>query len=219
MREAIKLVRKWMHELDGGTQRHLQSIERREGKRASCHECRSAACCYQKIEIHLFEAMAIAKRIRAEQRDTPGFRERLRYLGVQMGEADTATWLNKRIPCAFLTSKDRCSIYRDRPLQCRNYYVFTDPELCGMPAGTEVRFMNTEPMQMKAGQFAQGFQKLIGLPNAMGRVYYGPLPSLVLHALEALDSLEPNKVLARKSWPKASEVEVQKIAKQPESRP
>ncbi len=46
-------------------------------------------------------------------------------------------YFDARIPCPFLED-DRCGVYADRPLVCREYNVVTPPELCST-LNSEVR--------------------------------------------------------------------------------
>lgn len=202
---AAKIVRAWMRELDQEVGTHLQKVENRIGQRSSCRTCRVPACCDQKVEIHFFEAIAIAKRLRSESRDTPELRDKLEEMGDLMTSTNTYDYRNLRKPCIFL-ERYRCSIYKDRPSQCRAYHVFTPADLCAQPSGTEVTHLNTVRSLLASAEFSREFQKRLGLPNTGERMAYGSLPRLTLYALRALDSMHPIELLRRCDWPTSAEV-------------
>lgn len=129
-----------------------------EGRQVSC-QMGCAACCRQLVPITEIEARAIGRLVAdmSEPRrgeiwaryaavrarlDAAGLLERLgaRYgwTTVEFKEA-VRHYFRQAIPCPFLED-ECCSIYADRPLQCREYLVTSPAELCAQEdhAGIEI---------------------------------------------------------------------------------
>ncbi len=132
--------------------------ERAEGRTPSCREgC--AACCRQLVPISVVEARAIAETVEAlpdarrkatrerfaeavaklealgllDAREGPG-RATLRAAGTTSDRKAAwaevvARYFSAKIPCPLLED-ERCSLYEQRPLVCREYLVTSAPELC-----------------------------------------------------------------------------------------
>ena len=127
------------------------------GKPVTCR-AGCGACCRQLVPVTRAEARRLREVIEelpeprrgtVRQRFTDA-RERLQQVGM-LGQLEHATTLGERetpnqlgidyfhlgIPCPFLEDES-CSIYHDRPLQCRQYLVVTPPELCVDPIANQV---------------------------------------------------------------------------------
>lgn len=56
-----------------------------------------------------------------------------------------------KLPCAFLRD-GLCSIYDNRPISCRGYYVKSAPELCGSAEGTQVHVVSIKATELSRAQ-------------------------------------------------------------------
>jgi Fe-S-cluster containining protein len=104
-------------------------------------------CCSLLVIVELAEAEYIVSRNRdAVARALPVLLEQHIRLTSELGDIDVADMFADkarereagaryhamRMPCAFLDSERRCTIYRDRPLACRTHFVVSAPELCSI---------------------------------------------------------------------------------------
>jgi Fe-S-cluster containining protein len=127
-----------------------------EGRTVSC-KAGCAACCHHLIAISSVEAAALAERVAAmppERQaavrgrfaaavarmeaigvlDPAGPRGRAALIsrpraGESAWEHVSRAYFEARIPCPFLEG-DRCGIYEERPIVCREYQVTTPATLC-----------------------------------------------------------------------------------------
>jgi Fe-S-cluster containining protein len=129
-----------------------ETESRREGVQVSCRPgC--AACCRQLIPVGQLEAPRLAqlvaelppeRRLIIDERFAAA-RERVIAAGLltRLEQADQHTdsadrvalgvdYFALRIDCPFLED-ERCSIYADRPVACREYVVTSPPEQCWSP--------------------------------------------------------------------------------------
>jgi Fe-S-cluster containining protein len=64
---------------------------------------------------------------------------------IKLTEQQTRFFHHSKAPCAFLDSKNNCSIYAIRPLVCRTHVVVSDPELCS-PARPNTTVQTLDPV-------------------------------------------------------------------------
>jgi Fe-S-cluster containining protein len=136
----------------------LAEVEsRRDGKEVSCR-VGCAACCRQLIPVSEHEARRIAdlvaalpdeRRREVEERfervvgelASRGLADRLLVADQVESEDDRAElgheYFALRLDCPFLED-ERCTIYADRPIACREYLVTSPPENCWSPESTPV---------------------------------------------------------------------------------
>ena len=135
--------------------------ERAEGRKVQC-EAGCAACCRQLVPISVVEARSLARAvdalpparraaIRARFAETVRRMERLGLLdagappgrmALQSPTGDpraawgevAARYFAARMPCPLLES-ERCSVYDERPIVCREYLVTSPPERCATLGG------------------------------------------------------------------------------------
>lgn len=125
--------------------------------RKGCH-----ACCRQLVVLTALEArhifikhrarvMRLADRIEEQAQLIDSFEKPEAVLSFSAGNqtyeehqarANLAAvmaeqWWNEKQECVFLEG-GICTIYEDRPLACRRYFVVSDPELCGRDTLTDV---------------------------------------------------------------------------------
>jgi Fe-S-cluster containining protein len=135
-------------------------------RRAAAHgeevSCRAgcAACCRYLVPVspvearrlrEIVDAMPAPRRAEVEGRFA-ALRERLAGAGVleRLRQPETlspeerntlgAAYFALDLPCPFLEG-ERCSIYPERPLACREFMVTSPAELCGATDGTPVRMV------------------------------------------------------------------------------
>jgi Fe-S-cluster containining protein len=60
--------------------------------------------------------------------------EQLREKYLQYDSEDEPVWRTRKIPCSFLDSK-KCSIYEDRPQECRDYPYLYKPDFSSRTMG------------------------------------------------------------------------------------
>lgn len=89
-----------------------------------CHHC-----CYQLVGVSKLESMYLADVIKKKNLKID--LERLK----KQAKFDDPILFFEGLPfedkrCIFLNDKNECSIYEDRPLICRTYFVKNDPEFC-----------------------------------------------------------------------------------------
>ncbi|WP_158686988.1 YkgJ family cysteine cluster protein [Rhizobium leguminosarum] len=88
-----------------------------------CHEgC--AWCCHQNVEVSILEAILIAVETAHDERGTK-FDERSQSL-LSLSDRERAV---QGEPCPFLDDRNKCSIYKVRPVACRSYLA-PDPRQC-----------------------------------------------------------------------------------------
>lgn len=202
--DAIKLVREWIGILDDKANGYVSKIEQLEGQRTSCRQCRSAGCCFQLVTVHLFEALPIAQRLRADRLDTPQLRAKLLADAQLMEQSPArAVYMDHNRPCTFLSDRNRCNVYRDRPIACRTYHVWSDPELCGPPSGKDkILAFDNGQFFAAAGEFGVQFTgNEMGIPSTESRVLAGVLPRVVLSVLESWDAPNFITALEARPWP------------------
>jgi Fe-S-cluster containining protein len=132
----------------------VQLVSERQGELGHPVSCRAgcSACCRILVGASVWELdrlrryveeMPAPERVRARFDQTidavaeAGLLDRLRSHPALSAE-DAATLAEKyarlQLPCPFLED-DRCSVYEERPLACRELIVTSDPALCGKAGG------------------------------------------------------------------------------------
>jgi Fe-S-cluster containining protein len=171
---------------------------------SSCIGCTAAKGCCSLIQIaHLHEGVPIAARLRAEGRDTPELRDRLRETADAMTAADRDEW---RRPCVFLDDAERCTIYSDRPTACGTLFVYSPAERCADRAASDEIEVHDISVEISAVvQFAEAFRRRLGLRRKVGRMYVDVLPRIVLRCLEAWDRTDYHDYFRLQTWPEMSD--------------
>jgi Fe-S-cluster containining protein len=153
----------------------------KQGITPSCRQGCSH-CCYQLTTITPLEALPLAISIEA----FPSFRKRsaINRLGRSLRETlkstDRVHHFERQLPCALL-EHDLCSLYPVRPAPCRYMLVVSDPQQCAPQNGHTVSAVNTFSLQnlvweMNAHTLYHG--------ELVASLISGPLPMMVLHALQ-----------------------------------
>jgi Fe-S-cluster containining protein len=168
-------------------------------KVVSCHTCTAPkACCTLITTAFLHEAVPIAARLRAEGRDTPELRARLRASAEAMESSHVTPY---QAPCVFLGDGERCTIYEHRPSECGVCFVYSPAAACSDPAVTEVERYHAAGAMPAVWRTAELFRVRMGLPALAGRMYVGAMPRMVLVCLQTWDRDDFAKTLARRDWP------------------
>lgn len=96
-----------------------------------CHHC-----CYLDVDVSLLEAAYIAR--------NTGYTQVMRESRIRKG------YHRGRQYCGFLNRETgTCSIYEFRPLACRSFFAYDDPELCDKDEGsTEHAIFNIRAMEL-----------------------------------------------------------------------
>lgn len=148
----------------------------------SCHTCTAPkGCCTLTTTAYLHEAVPLAARLRAEGRDTPELRERLRASARVM---ETHAMTVSRNSCVFLDENQRCTVYEDRPSVCGTTFVSSPPQHCSEPAQQTESY--DHPFTKVSIEAERTFEEAAGLTRMKGP-YLGALPRMVLLTLEAWD--------------------------------
>lgn len=201
MTGAVALVRSWIADLDGKIERYVERMELVEGA-VSCRTCTEPACCRQIVLCHLFEVLPIVERLRAEGRDTPALRERLRRDADDMerlGFGDGGWWDSGR-GCPFLVDR-RCSIYEARPSSCRAYYVLSPAELCASGGRAIVKMLGCRNhAEDDAVATSMAIHAALGLRRRPA-VYVDFLPRTVVRLLRAHGRKDWAAYVDRQDWP------------------
>jgi len=109
----------------------LQVGRSKFGEEPACGRCTSPACCWQVVSVTLMEALPIARALRHLNQDTAKFLARLEDLGQWQRSMNAAAWFNMHEPCPFQDQQNRCMIYAQRPIACRQHFAWTpDPLYC-----------------------------------------------------------------------------------------
>lgn len=113
--------------------------------RIACNDCTAPACCNQRVDVNLVEALVIYRH--AAEHARRQLAEALRR-GDDLRRrppADDGAFFRRRTPCPFL-DRGRCTIYRARPLACREHYMAGNPNKCRDElAPTDTYGMNPDP--------------------------------------------------------------------------
>lgn len=84
-------------------------------------------CCYMKVSVMRSEAMVLAEHIRTNPGSISMKRLRRQAKAKTVKEWQQLSFPDQR--CVFL-KENLCTVYDDRPIACRYYFVVSDPELC-----------------------------------------------------------------------------------------
>jgi Fe-S-cluster containining protein len=200
--EIIDEIQRWQHDvIDVTVQRRLKlTLAAEPRRRIGCRDCAVPACCRVMLYAPLCDALPAARRLRRDGRDTPEMRARLREVGDAMEANDQDSWFEAQRPCVFLDGP-KCSIYQQRPVECRRMLVASPAEWC-LPPRRNIVFVNT--IELLEASLTNGHQLhgLLGLKETPRRLLYGAFPRLVLIALEATDpGVEFREHVRRQRWP------------------
>jgi Fe-S-cluster containining protein len=204
-----ELVSAFVSVSDRSTELAIARSER-EGRAISCREgC--AACCRQLVPVSPPEAFRLAEVVDASPRRDAllaafeSARDRLDR--SPLGRALDAAHIDEaraleialmyprlRIDCPLLAG-ERCSIYADRPVVCREYVVVTPAEHCTMPSpGRPVRRVPI-PLQLSEALARVSAQVLGGdaltIPLARALAYAR------LHQADAARAFAPDELASR----------------------
>lgn len=150
-----------IQQLCDSTVSHTIAETQKAGKQISC-QAGCGACCAQPVPVTTVEAENLARVIR----DMPAARRRavkariarslaaVREAGLD-GKLRTlpaltreerrkvaADYFNLKLDCPFLENQS-CSIYADRPLECREFLVTSDPKYCASLDGEKIEHVKS----------------------------------------------------------------------------
>lgn len=132
--EAVRLITKWMSMLvslpkekraklaHGFTDQILKEKMRGSQNKISCKRGCSH-CCYMPVAITEDESKLLLNHL-----DDAKIAQLKRQANLSTQEMQEASKDVRR--CAFLGANEECTIYEDRPLTCRTYFVTSPPKLC-----------------------------------------------------------------------------------------
>lgn len=102
----------------------IKNLPKSTTKDFSCHKGCSA-CCRINVDISNLEAKVIIKYCKENKIpiDEKYLKEQTKIEGNKIGQSD------KYNNCVFLKDNE-CSIYPVRPIQCRKYHVYNEPQYC-----------------------------------------------------------------------------------------
>ncbi len=183
LKELLPLAQSLSNAITGATVREIEA----RGGQISCRKgC--GACCRQMVPISEIEARNIADLVESlpEPRQSR-VRERFANAVKRLAEAGLLEKLRQperwyqeegyrdfglkyfleRIPCPFLEDES-CSIYRDRPITCREFLVTTPPKNCRDPSHEVIRSvklpMSVGPALAKLGASDDGASHVRWVP-------------------------------------------------------
>jgi Fe-S-cluster containining protein len=165
--------------------------ERKAGREISC-KAACGACCRQLVPISAPEAFRLADHILGlgdDLRDdflarvdavesaivAAGLMRELEGLtaGEPVGDARSlaSRYFEKNIACPFLVD-ERCAVYPERPLVCRDYLVTSPAESCATPGKNRIRIVPvppglSAPLSRVAASLLRGEPAMITLSIAM----------------------------------------------------
>lgn len=195
-REKAKRVRLTVTSFYDVLDEAAEKMVAREGDISCAKGC--AACCNMTVQSSIEEALVIVQRypdvvhdvlpelVRQEERLDEIVKEEklVDFISPEGAAVLSRRWWQEARPCAFLRD-GLCSIYEARPYACRNYFVKSDPALCGGPPGTKVTMCT--PVDR-----ARGLELLAArLPN--GTINLGLLPTAMRHAVKISHTLYGTK--------------------------
>ena len=90
-----------------------------------------AHCCYMNVDIWIGEALLL---LTTPQKMNWALIERRAAMAESLARENRAgQWIKRPIDqraCVYLNRKKRCTIYANRPMACRTYFVVSEPQLC-----------------------------------------------------------------------------------------
>ena len=157
------------------------------------------SCCYLLTTITLAEGILLAEHLLDEPNWfslIPKLREATLaycYEGIT-----PASYLDKRIPCIFLDTKERlCTIYNNRPGTCRYHHVISNPANCspdhptGITAALPTRKLLHEVWELSR---ILALQSEVGQYNSLA-----PLPLMLLYCMLGITTGGKGKRLLREA--------------------
>ncbi len=149
------------------------------------------ACCRQIVVAEYAEAeYIVARNPEAIRRALPKLREHaaiLRAAPSELADSDHGAreYWRLNLPCALLDERGECSVYADRPIACRTWFVADDPARCASEEPQSVRVLDYGTRHAGPDallRLVAGARRPIpggGLP-----VMWGALPQLLMHVID-----------------------------------
>lgn len=90
-----------------------------------------ASCCYHPVHVTILEGILVYRHLVSKGRWTPSFKAKIEEHANSTRDLSYEIWLLSLIPCPLLDEgTKKCTVYSDRPMQCRATYSLGDPQLC-----------------------------------------------------------------------------------------
>ena len=187
---------------------HSIELTERKGRKISC-KAGCGACCKQPVPVTLLEAeylnqlvkqMPAAQQLRVRAKfkqhietvTEAGLRDRLENisdLATAQKHRLAQEYFDLNLDCPFLENQS-CGIYKDRPLQCREFLVTSDPRFCAELDPERIEHVE-QPVSMAAA-----LRKLsLDSQNTTGRGW--------ILMIFALDLAKSGRLRFKKKWGKA----------------
>jgi Fe-S-cluster containining protein len=102
---------------------------RRRRLRVACNDCSLPACCNQRVDVGLVEALVL---YRFAARHAPHLLAEAIARGRRLRDGKPLSdveFFRRRVACPFLV-KGRCAVYAVRPHPCRTHYMAGNPSKC-----------------------------------------------------------------------------------------
>lgn len=200
--ELFDHIEHWLQSLNNVLADAIYRAASEQNRIASCPTCTTPGCCYNKVIVSLFEVFPLARHLLTNHLDTPELRAKLVSVGNEMESMSSAAWLDQARPCIFLAEDGRCSIYRFRPIRCRDYIVFSDPKQCQPPSGKQVQLLSQREIGEQTTLFAHRVHvQALELKETPMRVLSGAFPRLLGLFFEALNAEDFREFIRRQPWP------------------
>ena len=101
--------------------------------------CKSgcARCCHWRVDATIEEAMILADKVKRENITLPIERLKAQVTNNTSSTFWTEAPLSQRA-CVFLSEKNICQVYDERPASCRKVQVVSAPSFCADPSSNEI---------------------------------------------------------------------------------
>jgi Fe-S-cluster containining protein len=200
---VLEALREAVPQIIAQATREAKTVGKQQLRVVSCTKCAAPkTCCSSIVVARLYEGVVVAAHLRDAGRDTPELRAELAAAATAMEAASPYAW---RVPCVFLDTAERCTVYPARPTPCGTLLVYSPAAACSDPAAVIEAYV-AESEQAAATALEEMFRARLALRKKVGRRYLGVLPRMVLLALEVWDRTDFRDVLRAHAWPTDAEV-------------
>jgi Fe-S-cluster containining protein len=132
MVQAFLQYRHWLRDQKEASiqTRSLEKIDQVYQDTESSISCAAgcAACCHARVDISKHEKRLLLAHLKQHKITIDKERLAIQAQALREGRWDQLPFADRK--CVFLDAESRCSIYENRPLLCRRYFVTSEPRHC-----------------------------------------------------------------------------------------